>query len=495
MGKLGHLTKTVLMLTIFLSIIFAQGNLITTQFVTAVIDDPNLTFVTDKNLYTFSENIIMGGFVKTIYGVWAELEILNSSDEVVIQENIFIDKGSKNFKHKVRIVDFESQFQGFYQIRISYGGETQTGFVALSGTEGKFPPQFESQIKFDKDTYTWTDTVKIYVITPLFNQDSRQIETIGDHINTKIEISSSEGTLSSYKLIETTSSSGIFSGLVTLTGHSNYDVTGDKRKSDAPGQTYGKGNDEGYLAVYPNDLLKVTFLNNLEEPIENTVKIQFNEGIVELIPNTITPNEKSLVRVFDLDMNLRSDYKDQVLVGIWSDREKEVKEHTLKETEINNGIFEGEVLFSEESSKKGILVIPGSTVFVKYVDRTLPPEYPPTKNLDIIIEVAVAGLTESFEISETTQELAEIPDWIRNNAKWWSEGAIGDSDFTSGIQFLIKEGIMQIPETAQPTTGEVSEEIPSWIKNNAEWWSQGLISDDDFVKGIQYLVEQGIIQI
>ena len=54
---------------------------------------------------------------------------------------------------------------------------------------------------------------------------------------------------------------------------------------------------------------------------------------------------------------------------------------------------------------------------------------------------------------------------------------------------------MQIPQTAQSSNGEGSEEIPSWLKNNADWWSQGLISDDDFVKGIQYLVEQGIIRV
>ena len=35
--------------------------------------------------------------------------------------------------------------------------------------------------------------------------------------------------------------------------------------------------------------------------------------------------------------------------------------------------------------------------------------------------------------------------------------------------------------------------VPIWIKNNADWWAQGLITDDDFVKGIQYLVEQGVI--
>jgi len=89
----------------------------------------------------------------------------------------------------------------------------------------------------------------------------------------------------------------------------------------------------------------------------------------------------------------------------------------------------------------------------------------------------------------------QIPDWIRNNAKWWSEGAIGDNDFTSGIQFLIKEGIMQIPETAQPTREVSAEGVPDWVRNNAGWWADGLISDDDFVSGIKYLVEQGIIKV
>ncbi len=95
----------------------------------------------------------------------------------------------------------------------------------------------------------------------------------------------------------------------------------------------------------------------------------------------------------------------------------------------------------------------------------------------------------------STQSILKIPDWVRENAEWWAQGAIGDSDFVSGIQYLIKEGIMTIPETAQSTAGDDSQEIPSWIKNNADWWAQGLITDDDFVKGIQYLVENGIIQI
>ena len=37
--------------------------------------------------------------------------------------------------------------------------------------------------------------------------------------------------------------------------------------------------------------------------------------------------------------------------------------------------------------------------------------------------------------------------------------------------------------------------IPYWIKNNAKWWSDNKISDDDFLSGIKYLVENNIIKV
>ena len=37
--------------------------------------------------------------------------------------------------------------------------------------------------------------------------------------------------------------------------------------------------------------------------------------------------------------------------------------------------------------------------------------------------------------------------------------------------------------------------IPEWIKNNAGWWAEGQIDDNSFVKGIEYLVKVGIIQV
>jgi len=97
--------------------------------------------------------------------------------------------------------------------------------------------------------------------------------------------------------------------------------------------------------------------------------------------------------------------------------------------------------------------------------------------------------------SSTDVTSSQIPEWIRTNAKWWAGNQIDDATFISGIQFLIKEGIVNVPETSANTSQEKSDEIPTWIKSNADWWSQGLISDDDFLKGIQFLIENGIIRI
>jgi len=88
-----------------------------------------------------------------------------------------------------------------------------------------------------------------------------------------------------------------------------------------------------------------------------------------------------------------------------------------------------------------------------------------------------------------------IPSWIKNNAGWWSEDQIEDSDFVLGIQFLINEGIIILPPTTPGSTSDLSDEIPSWIKNNAGWWAKGVITDSDFVSGIQWLITKGIIKV
>ena len=90
-------------------------------------------------------------------------------------------------------------------------------------------------------------------------------------------------------------------------------------------------------------------------------------------------------------------------------------------------------------------------------------------------------------------EGVDVPDWIKNNARWWTEGRINDSDFVLGIEFLINNEIITVPIIPTPQNEEG--EIPAWIKNTARWWVDDVISDDEFLNAIAHLVKIGVISV
>lgn len=109
------------------------------------------------------------------------------------------------------------------------------------------------------------------------------------------------------------------------------------------------------------------------------------------------------------------------------------------------------------------------------------------KPITTMAAILLVGLLTHYVNAES------IPAWIKNNAGWWAEGAISQEDFISGLQFLIQKEILQVPPTQ--VSEEKSDDVPDWIKNNARWWAKGEISDDEFVGGIQYLIKIGIVSI
>ena len=99
------------------------------------------------------------------------------------------------------------------------------------------------------------------------------------------------------------------------------------------------------------------------------------------------------------------------------------------------------------------------------------------------------------KIGETSFYVSKhmVAEWIKNNARWWADNQISDADFLSGIEHLIQEKIIIIPDSIKSTNKDQT--IPLWIKNSADWWSQGKISDDEFVAALEFLVKNGIIRI
>jgi len=111
-----------------------------------------------------------------------------------------------------------------------------------------------------------------------------------------------------------------------------------------------------------------------------------------------------------------------------------------------------------------------------------------------LIEVGPGGLKPTTSTPPPSNEIS-IPDWVRNNAGWWSDGAITDNDFASGLEFMIKENIIRVPTTTGEPPIPKNAVIPDWVRNNAGWWAEGQITDEDFANGIQYLIENGIISV
>ena len=94
------------------------------------------------------------------------------------------------------------------------------------------------------------------------------------------------------------------------------------------------------------------------------------------------------------------------------------------------------------------------------------------------------------------QEDTQIPGWIKNVAGWWANGEIAEKEFLTAIGYLINNNIISLSTMPCGIFGTSStESVPGWVKNNAKWWSEDLIEDTDFINGIKYLVEKQIISI
>ena len=91
---------------------------------------------------------------------------------------------------------------------------------------------------------------------------------------------------------------------------------------------------------------------------------------------------------------------------------------------------------------------------------------------------------ETFVIKDRN----EIPEWVRNNAKWWSENTIGDTEFLSGIQFLVNKGVIKLDPTIKPIENvpivETIEKVPlksflamDWRPSTGEIFSSSYFGD------------------
>jgi len=85
------------------------------------------------------------------------------------------------------------------------------------------------------------------------------------------------------------------------------------------------------------------------------------------------------------------------------------------------------------------------------------------------------------------------PDWVKNTAGWWAEDAISETEFVNAVEFLVNEGIIDVSGSSNNKTNTGG--VPDWVKNTAGWWAEDAISETEFVNAVEFLVNEGIISV
>ncbi|MCH7648692.1 MAG: HYR domain-containing protein [Thaumarchaeota archaeon] len=113
---------------------------------------------------------------------------------------------------------------------------------------------------------------------------------------------------------------------------------------------------------------------------------------------------------------------------------------------------------------------------------------PPITFASLSLDSTIGSENSSYIEADT-----ELPSWIKQNAKWWSDGVVGDLPIANAIQFMMDNDIIPMPQNLDGDAPKTK--IPDWLKNNAEWWADGAISQADFINCIDFLCGKGIIQV
>ena len=250
-------------------------------------------------------------------------------------------------------------------------------FLILAPVYAESVPDYEkpfAPIFTDKPVYSWTDKIIISINAPSWNSNSNQVNSIGESNSHPIKISSGENFLKPYRLTETSSSSGIFSGEIILTGFL-HDVDGDGNFDTNP-KTSGDGPTNGFLEVENNDSISISFEFADGVVLTESVPITWNMGVVQFTQDIFLINDSVELRVIDHDMNLNPETLDTIAVDVFSDSDSGGIQVIATETSERSGDFIASIALSTStSSGNRLYAIPGDSIFAKYDDHTLPKPY------------------------------------------------------------------------------------------------------------------------
>ena len=343
-------------------------------------------------------------------------------------------------------------------------------FLILGPVYAESLPDYDkpfAPIYTDKPGYSWTDKIIISINAPSWNSNSNKIDSIGETDSHPIKISSGENFLKPYRLTETSSGSGIFSGEIILTGFL-HDVDGDGNFDTNP-KTSGNGPTNGFLEVENNDSITISFEFADDVVLTESIPITWNMGVIQFSKNIFLTSDSVEIRVIDHDMNLNPEAIDSITIEVFSDSDNGGIEVVATETSERSGDFIANIsLSTNTSSGNRLYAVPGDSIFAKYDDHTLPKPF--SKSDETSIETSA---TVDYSIASI------------NRIQTWP---ISFSDsFGNPLESLISQTQIQIVGTIENQLNYDQEFIYFFqIKNSDNYvlslsWIQGKLSPNQIL--------------
>lgn len=291
-----------------------------------------------------------------IFGKPINFQIFNSNNEIIKSKQI----------NPITYSNSKLKQAGLYQISFKMNnhdwkvGETYTVRAVHGDAVAEDTCTVDERtpvIQTDKSVYLWGSDIIVTVIDPDGDKDSNKAELVGNRQDSYLTISSSQGTISRYKLRETGDSTGIFQGIIGIIGAvGKKTVRPYKLGNRIITKNQGKGIDDGFLKVERGGEIIFTYSNKKSTVELHAFASNFGASI-ELNKKIYDYNDKVYLTIVAPDYNFNSNKVD--FIGHVPESQIKIKTskgiipfYKLRETNKDTGIFTGEFMLKPFESIK-----------------------------------------------------------------------------------------------------------------------------------------------
>lgn len=177
------------------------------------------------------------------------------------------------------------------------------------------------------------------------------------------------------------------------------------------------------------------------------------------------------------------EFRDGGLVTTLADPAFSIPTGDIRETGPNTNIFAAQVKIPRQVD--GVPLDIGSTIEFSFTDPT-EGSSPATSHIFVTIgHINLQNIGPSTFSPPTVTTLASIKD----AASVWCGSNAGDSSFVKILQILSDNNYVKVTKSGSGI------QVPSWFKHPSCWWSSGMISDNDFLSGVQFSLDKGFLKI